>query len=249
MIARADLAHRRDPWSPAAVRVARDAVEAARGLVAADVPGARLRLADALAQLAASGSADAVSTQEMVLRCWTVCRSLLDDPDPSLDRDAVVARLAYLLGSVFPMLSMTERQQEAAEMMHRVSAAARDAAGPHGAHAAARVGMHSFAAAAHHLSADPRTDLGITLHQLLANAARTLSVLESHSRDGVHEAGEYAQALEVVSRLLTLNGNRDLAAEALDTAIAVASSIADQGPVFRRMADQLRAQRAGLPEA
>ncbi|MEV2238743.1 hypothetical protein [Micromonospora sp. NPDC049891] len=246
----ADELARSEPSSARAVGAARDAVTAAQALAADGVPGGRLRLARSLWRLTAANSGNPQTAQEYALRWWVVCRSLLERPDPAEDQNRVVARIAYWLGVVIPVLMTTHRTAEAAEVMERVADAADRATGPHGEHASARLEVFLFTASADDFAraviAGRRAEVAGDLDQMIHRATRTVAVFERHAADGVFEASELAQVLRIISRLVTVAGDLRLAAHLLDRAEAVSAALAHHGPAFRAHADGIRRERDGL---
>ncbi|PRY19642.1 hypothetical protein [Pseudosporangium ferrugineum] len=247
----ADELSYRQPGSREAVKAARDAVTAAEELVAAEVPGARLRLARTLWRLASARSGEGLpAAQQDALRCWTVCRSLLERPDPAEDQNYVVSRIALWLGVVHPVLSLTGRLADAVEAMEWMSPAARGATGTYGDLAKARLEIFTYTPIAEAYGdareAGRYAEIAGSLQDMLARAAQTLAILRQHATEGPSEAGEYAHAVRIGSRLVTVTGDLQLAARMLDEAEEVSASVAGAGPPFRDLADDIRQERDRL---
>ncbi len=248
---RADELARLEPGSARALQAARDSVAAAQTLATSGVPGGRLRLARALWRMAAAESGGGLlAAQEDALHCWTVCRSLLDRPDPAEDQNYVVAQIAYWLGVLIPVLTMTRRPVEAAEAMERVYRAAGESTGPHALHANARLNHFVYTAKADEFAqakmAGRYAEIADALDQMIDRATKTLEIFEAFATHGPYEAGEYAQAVRIASRLVTVAGDVPLAARMLDRAEAVSAAIAGYGPAFQSHAEDIRRERDDL---
>jgi len=247
----ADGLSRLEPRSERALRAARESVTAAQSLAGDGVPGGRSRLARALWRLAAAQSgSEPEAAAETAARCWTVCRSLLDRPDPADEPGVLEARIAYWLGVLLPVLSQARREQEVAEAMDRVARAALAADAVNGARATARLNLFAYTAAADDFArarmAGRWAQTAEPLARTIDHAAGTVRIFERHAADGPYEASEFAQALLIASRLMTVAGDLPMAASLLDRAEEVAAGFADMGPAFRAQTERIRQERDGL---
>ncbi|MFV2104489.1 hypothetical protein [Micromonospora sp. LOL_024] len=248
---RADESARLEPGSMHALQAAHDSAAAEEALADSGVPGGRFRLARALWRRAGGRTGDELpAARDDALRCWTVCRSLLDHPDPALDPDAVVAEITYWLGVLVPILRMADQLPEAAEALARVHRAAGEAAGVPAMHATARLNQFVYAAKVDEFAeakvAGDYARIAHDLDEVIERAAQTLKILEVFASHSPHEASEYAEAVRVASRLVTITGHVALAARMFDQAEAVSASLTRFGPLFLSHADAIRRERDGL---
>lgn len=248
---RADQLARLEPGSMHALQAAHDSLAAEEQLADDGVPGGRFRLARALWRRAGGRPGDDLpAARDDALRCWMVCRSLLDHPDPALDPDAVVAEMAYWLGVLVPMLRMAGRPGEAAEALAGVHRAARNAVGVSAMHAMARLHKLTYTMRVDELAeakaAGHYASVAHDLDEEIGLVAQTLEILEAFAAEGPHQASEYAEAVRIASRLVTISGDVELAARMLDQAEAVSASLTRFGPLFQSHADAIRRERDGL---
>jgi hypothetical protein len=149
-----------------------------------------------------------------------------------------------------PILRMAGQPAAAAEALTRVHRAAGEAVGVPAMHATARLNQFVYAAKvddfAEAKAAGHSAGIASELDEVIGRAAHTLQILQAFAAHGPHEAGEYAEAVRIASRLVTISGDVALAARMLDQAEAVSASIAGFGPLFQSHADAIRREREGL---
>lgn len=158
--------------------------------------------------------------------------------------------MAYWLGTLIPVLSQARQARPVVEAMERIARAAQTVDAVNGAHATARLIMFTYTAAADDFAqariAGRGEQIAEPLARMIEHASGTCRIFELHSGRGPYEASEFAQALRISSRLMTIAGDLPTAAALLDRAAEVAAGYAGLGPAFRAQAEHIRQERDGL---
>jgi hypothetical protein len=254
---RADRLLTSEPGTPQSVEAAERAAEVAGVLtIGADTPDNQRRLARALWCSASAHTAamDVPAAAESAKLCWAVCCQLLDATikDPAAF-DEVVWLVVLWSGTLGPALERAGQQQDAAQMSKICYDIAVGTQGPHARHARARIVMHQLAVRAEVFA---RAALDGRMDQIAANVQEditlgrdALEVLREHATEGPYEMSEVARMLQVLSRLYLAAGLVDDIAPTLYEAVAVAATVANQGPVFSGLLHELQAERTALNSA
>jgi hypothetical protein len=252
----ADETALRRPGTPEAADAARRAVEAADRLLERDGSlSNQRRLARALwrrvSTFALPAERDAV--ERTALRCWALCVGMLEAArGDAVAFDDVVGDVGMWAGVLVPALGSVGRHTDAAQVYEKSATAAGRAMGARGRQARARLMLFPLAATAdamaeHRISGQWNAAAEEALADAITSCHEVLNVLRGHLRDGSFEVTEVARALQVLSRLQTVGGRLREAAAALDEALTLLATVADDGPRYAAMLDGLQAERDGLP--